>query len=83
MKDLGYIDYDVSLPDNVPFNIIEQLNKLEQYNTEGDDVCYYDRWDDIIILAKNAMVAGVLSKKNWELLEKRYWYKAEMACYME
>lgn len=63
MKNLGYIDYDVSLPDNVPFNIIEQLNKLEQYNTEGDDVCYYDRWDDIIILAKNAMVAGVLSKK--------------------
>lgn len=83
MNILDYIDYDISLPDDIPFNIIELLKKLEQYNTEGDDVCYYDRWDDIIILAKNAMVAGVLSKKSWDLLEKRYWYKAEMACYME
>ena len=83
MNQLNFIDYNISLPDKIPSNILEQLGKLEQYNTEGDDVCYYDRWDDIIILAKNAMVAGVLSKKSWDLLEKRYWYKAEMALYME
>lgn len=51
--------------------------------TEGDSVCYYDRWDDLIILAKNAIAAGALSKKNWENIEKRFWYKAELACQAE
>lgn len=83
MKELGYIDYDILLPNKLPTNILEQLNKLEYYNREGDSVCYYDRWDDLIILAKNAMAAGVLSKKSWETIKKRFWYKAELACQME
>ncbi len=83
VKELNFIDYTISLQDNIPSNILEQLNKLEYYNKEGDSVCYYDRWDDLIILAKNAMVAGVLSRKCWENIEKRFWYKAELACQME
>lgn len=83
MKKLDFIDYTISLPRNIPFNILEQLNKLEYYNNEGDSVCYYDRWDDLIILAKNAMVAKVLSKNDWETIEKRFWYKAELACQMD
>lgn len=82
-KELDFIDYAVSLPNKIPSNILEQLNKLEFYNNEGDSVCYYDRWDDLIILAKNAMAAGVLTKNNWEIIEKRFWYKAELACQME
>lgn len=83
MKELDYIDYDISLPTKIPLNIMDQLNKLELYHKEGNSVCYFDRWDDIIILAKNAMVAGVLSEEDWETLEKRYWYKAILACSME
>ena len=83
MNQLNFIDYNISLPDKIPSNILEQLGKLEHYNNEGDSVCYYDRWDDLIILAKNAMVAGVLSQKDWETIEKRFWYGAEMALYME
>ena len=43
MKQLNFIDYNISLPDKIPSNILEQLGKLEQYNNEGDSVCYYDR----------------------------------------
>lgn len=35
MKELGYIDYDILLPNKLPTNILEQLNKLEYYNREG------------------------------------------------
>lgn len=52
MKELDFIDYDISLPNKIPTYILDQLNKLEYYNKEGDSVCYYDRWDDLIILAK-------------------------------
>ena len=83
MKELGFIDYSVLLPENIPANILDQLNKMENYNREGDSVCYFDRWDDLIILAKNAKAAGVLSKSDWEAIEKRFWYKAEEACQFE
>lgn len=76
----SFVDDGIDVPADVPSNILDILKKLEFCDKEGNAVGYWDRLDDLVIFAKNAIAAGVLSKKSWEALEMKYWRKALLAC---
>lgn len=73
----SYIDNTIQTPQNLPSNIMVLLDMLSVYDKERNSICYFDRLDDLWINAKNAIAAGVMSKKDWNILEQKYWIHAE------
>ena len=68
----SYIDQTIETPENIPKNIkalLQELHKWDESDQDGADVFYYDRLDDLWVNAKNAVAAGVMSKKDWKTSE--------------
>ena len=73
----SYINSSMATPANLPRNILGILKMLSDYDAEGAWWLYFDRLDDLWVNSKNAIAAGAMSKKDWELLEDKYWIHAE------
>lgn len=74
----SYINSMIETPTNLPKNILGILGMLADYDNEGNNILYFDRLDDLWVNAKNAIAAGVMSKRDWIILEEKYWLHAEM-----
>lgn len=72
----SYIDKTVEITESVPSNVAAILETLEEYDKKNP-VCYFDRLDDLWVIAKNCMAAKVMSKKCWEQVQQKYWFHAE------
>ncbi|MCR4714283.1 MAG: hypothetical protein K5751_07880 [Treponemataceae bacterium] len=82
----SYIDNTIETPENIPKNIkalLQELHKWDESGQEGADVFYYDRLDDLWVNAKNAVAAGVMSKKDWKTIEQKYWIHADIVMQKE
>ncbi|MBO4704849.1 MAG: hypothetical protein J5647_03830 [Spirochaetaceae bacterium] len=82
----SYIDQTIETPENIPKNIkalLQELHKWDESDQDGADVFYYDRLDDLWVNAKNAVAAGVMSKKDWKIIEQKYWTHADIVMQKE
>lgn len=74
----SYIDASIKTPGGLPKNILWLLELLADYDSRGAWWLYFDRLDDLWVNSKNAIAAGIMSKKDWEILEKKYWIHADL-----
>lgn len=63
----SYIDSSIETPENLPLNILATLKILEEFDKRQDAVAvvYFDKLDDLWVLAKNAIAANVMAKTDW------------------
>lgn len=73
----SYIDSTIETPALLPKNILALLQLLSDYDKDGAWWLYFDRLDDLWVNSKNAIASGAMSKKNWDILEKKYWIHAD------
>lgn len=74
----SYIDNTIETPKNTPTNILTLLKQLEKYDKEGNDVLYYDTLDNLWVLCKNAVAAKVMTYKDWDTIDLKYWIHADI-----
>lgn len=73
----SYVDSSIKLPQNLPVNILAILEMLEETDKKSSaPILYFDRLDDLWVIAKNSMADNFLSKENWNIIVKKYWIHA-------
>lgn len=73
----SYIDSSITTSESLPSNIHALLQLLSDYDKEGAWWLYFDMLDNLWVNSKNAIAAGVMSKKDWEMIERKYWIHAD------
>ena len=71
----SYIDPNIVITESLPKNLLWLIDRVEQSDKENK-LAYFDCVDDLDINAKNAYVAGCISKKTWDLLMQKYYVYA-------
>lgn len=68
----SYIDPDIQIKEPLPMNIQSLIKELEEFDRAGQWWLYFERNYDLWVNAKNAYVAGDISKRTWDELTKKY-----------
>ena len=71
----SYIDPNIVITESLPKNLLWLIDRVEKSDKENK-LAYFDCVDDLDINAKNAYVAGCISKKTWDLLMQKYYVYA-------
>lgn len=80
---LSYIDNTIENPKNITSDVKWLINELEKYDEKRktDNILYsglyFDRLDDLWVNVKNAVAAGAMSEKSWQIIKNKYWTHAE------
>ena len=71
----SYIDTNIFIDEKLPENVLAIIREMESYDKHCPEL-YFDRVDDIDVIAKNAYTDGLISKYTWEKIEKKYIFHA-------
>ncbi len=71
----SYIDPNIVITESLPKNLLWLIDRVEKSDKENK-LAYFDCVDDLDVNAKNAYVAGCISKKTWDLLMQKYYVYA-------
>lgn len=67
-----HINENIPVPEHIPSNIRAVLQDMEEHERNGQWWLYDVDCGDLGIFAKNAIAAGVMSRKDWEQILLRY-----------
>lgn len=72
MSKYRFINDEYKIDFNVPVGLQELIDEAEKADIEDHIGTYYAMVDAIDVVAKNCYAAGLITKKQWDIIAYRY-----------